>query len=155
MEANQPADVTLTLPADFAKTLQYEAGKQKLVQAATSVNLIAALSGDGYAIVPADPQTLPLQQGQATVFHWKVTPTGAGRGALPASVKAASTTDGPTLDLGSKSSGSASTTGRVVGIGLLALIALVLLGWAAQRRRPLASGATRPRATHTNGAPSS
>ena len=31
------------------------------------------------------------------------------------------------------------------------LIALVLLGWAAQRRRPKLSGAAKPRATHTNG----
>ena len=153
MEANQAADVTLTLPADFAQTVQSEAAKQGLASAMATVNLIGALSGDGYTIVPSDPQTLPLKQGQATVFHWKVTPTGAGRSPLTASLKAAAAGDNHTLDLGSKSTGSGSATGRVVGIGLLALIALVLLGWAAQRRRPAAKGATKPRSTHTNGAP--
>ena len=39
----------------------------------------------------------------------------------------------------------------MIGIGLLALIALVVLGWAAQRRRPKATGASKPRTTHTNG----
>ena len=154
MEANQPADVTLTVPADFDQTVQSEAGKVGLATAMATVNLVGVLSGDGYTIVPADPQTLPLAQGQATVFHWKVTPTGAGRGALTAAVKATAAGDNHTLDLGSKSTGSGAATGRVVGIGLLALIALVLLGWAAQRRRPnLAKGATKPRTTHTNGTP--
>ena len=153
MEANQAADVSLTLPADFAQTVQSEAAKQGLASSMATVNLIGMLSGDGYTIVPSDRQTLPLAQGQATVFRWKVTPTGAGRSPLTASVKAVAAGDTHTLDLGSKSTAAGSATGRVIGIGLLALIALILLGWAAQRRRPAARGATKPRATHTNGTP--
>jgi hypothetical protein len=153
MEANQSYDVTLTLPSDFAQTVQSEAGKQGLASELASLNLTATLGGDGYTVTPVDPQTLPLAQNQPTVFRWKVTPTGAGRGALTASVKAAAPGGNHTLDLGSKATGSPAGAGRVVGIGLLALVALGLLGWAAQRRRPSGpSGASKPRANHTNGA---
>jgi hypothetical protein len=152
MEANQAADVTLTVPGDFAQTFQSEAGKEGLASALASVNLTATLSGDGYTIVPADPQTLPMTQGQATVFHWKATPTGAGHGPLTAAVKATAPGDNHTVDLGSKSTGTGSASGRVLGIGILAVVALALLGWAAQRRRPAKpTGAVKPRASHTNG----
>jgi hypothetical protein len=39
-------------------------------------------------------------------------------------------------------------TGRVVGVGLLVLIALILLAWAAQRKRPEPVGAAKPRVNH-------
>ena len=150
MQANQPSTVTLTLPADFAQTVRNEAAKQNLPAAATSMNLTAGLTGDGYTIVPDEPQNLPLVQDGATVFQWKVTPTGDSRSPLKASVHAQAAGDSHTLALGDKSTGSGSATGRVIGIGLLALIALVLLGWAAQRRRPAATGATRPRSQSQN-----
>ncbi len=151
MEANQPATVTLTLPAEFAQMARAEAAKENLTAAVMTMNLIGVLSGDGYTIVPAEAQSLPLTLDTPTVFQWKVTPTGAARAALKASVRAEAVGDGHSLALGDKSTGSGSATGRVVGFGLLALIALVLLGWAAQRRRPVAAGATKPRASHTNG----
>ena len=150
MEANQTSTVTLTVPADFAQTVRNEAARQGLSAQAATVNLMASLSGDGYTIVPGEAQTQPLTLNAPTAFTWKVTPTGAGRGALKASVRAA-VGEGHDLTLGDKTMGSGGTTGRVVGIGLLALIALVLLGWAAQRRRPKMTGASRPRSTHTNG----
>jgi hypothetical protein len=151
MEVNQGYDVTLTLPADFAQTVQSEAGKQGLASELSSLNLTATLSGDGYTVVPADPQTLPLAQGQATVFRWKVTPTAASRGALSATVKAAAPGANHALDLGAKATGASAGAGRLLGIGLLAVVALGLLGWAAQRRRPSGpSGASKPRANHTN-----
>ena len=150
MEPNQASTVTLTLPADFAQTVRTEAAKQNLSEQAATVNLMASLSGDGYTIVPGEAQTQPLTLNAPTTFDWKVTPTGAGRGALKASVRAA-VGEGHDLTLGDKTTGSGAATGRVVGIGLLALIALVLLGWAAQRRRPKMTGASKPRSTHTNG----
>ena len=150
MEPNQASTVTLTVPADFAQTVRNEAARQGLSAQAATVSLMASLSGDGYTIVPGEAQTQPLTLNTPTAFSWKVTPTGAGRGALKASARAA-VGEGHDLTLGDKTTGSGGTTGRVVGIGLLALIALVLLGWAAQRRRPKMTGASRPRSTHTNG----
>ncbi len=150
MEPNQASTVTLTIPADFAQTLRAEAAKQNLSEQAATVNLMASLSGDGYMIVPGEAQSQPLTLNAPTTFDWKVTPTGAGRGALKASVRAA-VGEGHDLTLGDKTTGAGNATGRVVGIGLLALIALVLLGWAAQRRRPKMTGASKPRTTHTNG----
>jgi hypothetical protein len=150
MEPNQQSTVTLTLPADFAQTVRTEAAKQNLSEQAATVNLMASLSGDGYTIVPGEAQSQPLTLNTPTTFDWKVTPTGAGRGALKASVRAA-VGEGHDLTLGDKTTGSGAATGRVVGIGLLALIALVLLGWAAQRRRPKPIGASKPRTNHTNG----
>ena len=150
MEPNQASTVTLTVPADFAQTVRNEAASLGLSAQAATMNLMASLSGDGYTIVPGEAQTQPLTLNAPTAFSWKVTPTGAARGALKASVRAA-VGEGHDLTLGDKTTGSGGTTGRVVGIGLLALIALVLLGWAAQRRRPKMTGASRPRSTHTNG----
>ena len=150
MEPNQASNVTLTIPADFAQTVRTEAAKQSLAEQAATVNLMASLSGDGYTIVPGEAQSQPLTLNAPTTFTWKVTPTGAGRGALKASARAA-VGEGHDLALGDKTTNSGAGTGRVVGIGLLALIALVLLGWAAQRRRPKAAGAAKPRTTHTNG----
>ncbi len=150
MEPNQASVVTLTIPADFAQTVRAEAAKQNLAEQAATVNLMASLAGDGYMIVPGEAQSQPLTLNAPTTFTWKVTPTGAGRGALKASVRAA-VGEGHDLTLGDKTTGAGGATGRVVGIGLLALIALVLLGWAAQRRRPKVSGASKPRTTHTNG----
>ncbi len=150
MEPGQASTVTLTVPSDFAQTVRTEAAKQSLSEQAATVNLMASLSGDGYTIVPGEAQSQPLTLNAPTTFNWKVTPTGAGRGALKASARAA-VGEGHDLTLGDKTTGSGATTGRVVGIGLLALIALVLLGWAAQRRRPKMTGAAKPRTTHTNG----
>ncbi len=149
-DVGQTALVSLTLPADFAQTVRTEAAKQNLSQQAMTMNLTAGLSGEGYTIVPAEAQTLPLAMDAPTSFTWRVTPNGASRGALKASVRAVMG-DGHEVVLGDKTAGSGSATGRIVGIGLLALIALVLLGWAAQRRRPVLTGATKPRASHTNG----
>ena len=153
MEANQPVVVTLTLPPGFAQSVQAEADKDGVSQAAGSMNLIATLSGEGVAIVPNDPQSQPLAHDTATLFEWKVTPTGAPRGPLQASVKAQQAGDSHSLDLGAKSTDSGAATGRFVGFGLLALIALGLLGWAAQRRQPKTRAGMKPRATHTNGTP--
>ena len=119
MEPNQPVPVTLTVPADFAQTVRSEAAKQNLSEQAATVNLMASLSGDGYTIVPGEAQSQPLTLNAPTTFTWKVTPTGAGRGALKASVRAA-VGEGHDLTLGDKTTGSGSATGRVVGIGLLA-----------------------------------
>ncbi len=151
MEVNQPVVVTLTLPATFAASAQAEAAKDGLSQAALSMNLIATLSGDGFTIVPNDPQSQPMARDTVTLFEWKVTPTSASRGQLQVSVKAQAAGDSHTLDLGQKSTRSGAAVGRIIGFGLLAVIALGLLGWAAQRRRPKVMSGSKPRATHTNG----
>ena len=151
LDVGQTGVVSLTLPATFGQTVQDDAAKQGLVQAMASVNLIATLTADGYTVVPSEPQTLPLTVGQPTTFQWKVTPTGMDRSAFKASVRAQAAADNHTLTLGDKSSGAAHL-GRWIGLGLLAIVALALLGWAARRRRPAVSSGAKPRATHQNGA---
>ena len=153
LNAGETGIVSLTLPADFAQNANAEATKDGLGQAASSLNVMASLSGDGYTIVPADAQSLPLAVNTPTVFQWKVTPTGASRGALKVSAKAQAPGDSHVLDLGGKTSGSGMGAGKLVGLGLLAVIVVAVLGWFAQRRRPRPTGAARPRSTHTNGSP--
>jgi len=152
----QTTDVTLTVPGDFGQTLRTEAAKQNLSDQAASANLEATLAGDGYSVVPAETQALPLTLGAATVFHWKVTPQttqGASPGPLHADVHVNLLGSNRSLTLGSIKSGGGGA-GRVFGIGLLVLIAAVLIGWVMQsRRRPKATGATRPRSTHQNSDP--
>jgi hypothetical protein len=151
-EPGQAADVTLNVPSDFAQTVRQEAAKQDLGDQTASVNLTSALSGAGYLVTPAEPQSQPLTLGEQTVFHWKVTAQPGAKGPLQASLNADILSDGQSLPLGPvKVAGAEHWTGRVVGVGLLVLIALILLAWAAQRKRPVATGASKPRANHTNG----
>ena len=152
LDVGQTGVVTLTLPATFGQTVQDDAAKQGLAPALASVNLIATLAADGYTIVPSEPQTLPLTVGQPTTFQWKVTPTGLDRSAFKVSVRAQAAADNHTLALGDKSSGGAHV-GRWIGLGLLAIVALALLGWAARRRRPTVTSGAKPRTTHQNGTP--
>jgi hypothetical protein len=86
------------------------------------------------------------------VFHWKVTPQGATQGVLHADVRANLLGANRSLTLGSVKSGNGAL-GRVFGVGLLVLIALVLIGWVMRSRRPAASGATKPRANHNSNPP--
>lgn len=152
-EPGQATPVSLTLPADFAQAVQTDAAQQGLADAAASVNMTSTLSGDGYTVVPAEPQSQPLALNQPTVFHWKVTPT-ANRtaGALQATLSADLLSEGRSLPLGTLKAGNAAKAGgRIVGIGLLAVIAAVVLVWALNRRRPTPTGASRPRANHESG----
>src|SRR5579875_934498 len=50
--ANQPRDVSLTIPAAFADTVRSEAKKDNLADAAASVRLNANLAGDGFLVTP-------------------------------------------------------------------------------------------------------
>ena len=115
--------------------------------------ITAALTGQGFAVTPEGPQSAPLLAGQPIVFRWSVTPQAGAHGPLQAEINADLLTDGRTLPLGTIKSlaGVGRATGRVVGVGLLVLIALALLGWAARRRRPTPAGATRPRNNHMSG----
>lgn len=151
-EANQTTEVSLVLPADFAGKVKDEAARAKLPDPTGSVNVSATLSGDGYVVRPAEPQALPLAAGQPTVFRWQVTPQPNAKGPLQAELSADFLNVGRTVPLGTVRSlaGVGRLTGRAVGVGLLALIAIILLGWAAQRRRPQAAGAIRPRSTHSS-----
>jgi hypothetical protein len=145
-EPGQAADVTLNVPSDFAQTLRQEAARQDLSDQTASVNLTSTLAGDGYTVTPAEPQSQPLTLGAQTVFHWKVTAQPNAKGPLQASLNADILSDGQTLALGPVKLAAANRwTGRVVGVGLLVLIALILLGWAAQRKRPATSGGAKPR----------
>ena len=154
MDANQAATVTLTLPADFAQAAQSEAAKDGAPQAATSMNVIAALTGDGYTITPVDAQSLPLTLNTPTVFQWRVTPTGGARNPLKVSAKAQGAGDSHTLDLGSKTSRSDAGTGRLIGLGLLVIIIFGgIIAWFTRSPRRKGPIASKPRATHTNGTP--
>ncbi len=147
---NQTSDVSLTLPAGFAQVFRNDAAAQKLGDAAKWANLTAALSGEGFTITPQEPQAQPIAIGLPIVFRWKVTPQADARGPIQADISAELLSQGHSLPLGSIKSlaGVSRLSGRVLGVGLLLLIALVLLAWAARRRRPVPNGATRPRANH-------
>jgi hypothetical protein len=150
IQPGQSADVTLTIPGDFAQTLRTEAASQNLSDQATSANLEATLSGDGYTIVPNETQALPLTLGAPTVFHWKVTPQGATQGALHADLRANLLAANHVLNLGTIKAHS-GLFGRVIGVGLLVVIALVLLGWVTRSRRPTPSSGAKPRPNHQSG----
>lgn len=151
-DANQTTEVSLVLPADFAATVKDEAARRQLPDPTGAVNVTAVLSGDGYVVKPAEPQAQPLGVGQQNVFRWQVTPQPGAKGPLQAEIGADFLNAGRSVPLGSVKSlaGVGRLTGRAVGVGLLALIAIILLGWAAQRRRPDAAGATRPRSNHSS-----
>lgn len=138
--ANQPADVTLTIPAGFADTLRSEAAKNGLTDAAASVNMTAVLSGDGFSVTPDETLSLPLTVGQPTEFKWTVTALPGAKGPLHADVGADLLGGGSdTLALGSvqKQAGlGIKFTPRVLGAGLLVLIAILLVAWLARGRGP-------------------
>jgi hypothetical protein len=152
IQPGQTADVTLTVSSDFAQTLRTEAASQNLSDQATSANLEATLAGDGYTIVPNETQALPLTLGAPTVFHWKVTPQGAAQGPLHADLRANLLAANHVLSLGTIKTHS-GMAGRVIGVGLLVLIALVLLGWVTRSRRPSPSSGAKPRPNHQTGGP--
>jgi uncharacterized iron-regulated membrane protein len=142
--ANQPADVTLTVPAGFADTLRTEAQKNGLSDAAASVNLTAVLSGDGFSVTPDETQSQPLTVGQETTFRWTVTAQPGAKGPLHADVGADLLGGGSdTLALGSvqKAAGlGVKLTPRVVGAAILVLILALVVVWLARGR----GGPSRP-----------
>ena len=132
LKAGQPAEVTLTLPADFASVVRDEAGKQKLADAAASVNMTALLAGDGYAVAPDETQSQPLTIGQPTEFHWTVTAQPGAHGPLHADVGADLLGGGDSaLQLGSvsPSGGGLHISPRVWGVALLVLLAAIVIAW--------------------------
>lgn len=147
--ANQPAEVTLTVPAEFAQTLRDEAAKNDLADAATSVNLTAVLSGDGFAVTPDSTQSRPLVEGQPTEFQWTVTAQQGGAGPLHAELGADLLGAGSdTLSLGSVQSGGGLQLpkfgARAWGFAILALIAAVVIGLLSRGRgSPSRSAAAR------------
>ncbi len=136
--ANQPTDVSMTIPAAFADTVKDEAGKQKLADAASSVNMTAILSGDGFAVTPDETQSQPLTAGQPTEFHWTVTAMQGAKGPLHADVGAdllGAGSDALSLGTVQKKQGfNMQLTPRVLGAALLALIAVLVVAWLARGR---------------------
>ena len=136
--ANRPADVSLSLPADFAETVRSEAGKVGLADAAASANVTALLSGDGYAITPDETQSQPLTVGQPTEFHWTVTAQPDAKGPLRADVGADLLGGGSeTLSLGTVVKSGATgfqLTPRAIGAIILALIVILVLAWLGRGR---------------------
>jgi hypothetical protein len=145
--ANQPADVSLTIPAAFADTLRAEAQKDGLSDAAASVNMTAILSGDGFAVTPDDTQSAPLTVGQPTEMHWTVTAQPGAKGPLHADIGADLLGGGSDkLSLGSvqKAAGmGVKLTPKVIGATLLVLIAALVVAWLARGRGPTRPAAAR------------
>ncbi|MEW6595963.1 MAG: hypothetical protein AB1429_00525 [Pseudomonadota bacterium] len=143
---NQDADVSLVLPANFAEIVRKEAGKQGLSDAAASVNLNAVLSGDGFAVHPEEPASLPLKVGQPTEFHWTVSAQPGAKG-LHADLGAELAGAGAEkISLGAiqRSAGGLKLTTRVLAIALLVLIAALVVAWLARgRSSPSRSAAAR------------
>jgi len=136
-QADQTADVTLTLPATFAQEAHDEAAKAGITDAAASVNIEAHLTGAGFTIGPDQPQAQPLLLGQPTVFHWKVTPTSQAVGSVKADLSAELQTVGRTLPLGSVQSqagvNGVHLSGRLLGVALLILVLVVVAAWIVSR----------------------
>jgi hypothetical protein len=145
--ANQPADVSLTLPAGFGDTVKSESQKDGLGDAAASVNMTALLSGDGFSVTPDDTQSAPLTIGQPTEFKWTVTAQPGAKGPLHADVGADLLGGGSDkLALGSvqKAAGMGiKLTPRVIGASLLVLIAALVVAWLARGRGPTRSATAR------------
>ena len=145
--ANQPADVTLTIPAGFGDTLKGAAQKDGLGDAAASVNMTALLSGDGFSVTPDDTQSVPLAIGQPTKFVWTVTAQTGAKGPLHADLGADLLGGGSDkLSLGSvqKSAGMGiKLTPKVIGASLLVLIAALVVAWLARGRGPTRSATAR------------
>jgi hypothetical protein len=148
--ANQPADVSLTLPAAFADTMRKEAEKQGLSDAAASVNMTAVLAGADFSITPDDTQSQPLTVGQPTEFHWTVTAQPNAKGPLHADVGADLLGAGSdTLSLGTvqKNAGmQLKLTPQMLGGGILALLVILVLGWLARGRNTPSRSASARRA---------
>lgn len=149
--AGQPADVSVTIPAEFADTLASEAQKHGLADVASSVNLTALLSGDGFSVTPMDMQWRPLTPGQPTEFHWQVTAMNGAKGPLHADLGADMMGAGTeSLSLGSLKVGAANgmkITPRVLGASLLVLIAAIVVAWLARGRGGPPAATTRRPAT--------
>lgn len=143
---NQDADVSLVLPANFAEIVRKEAAKQGLTDAAASVNLNAVLSGDGFAVHPEEPASLPLKVGQPTEFHWTVSAQPGAKG-LHADLGADLAGAGAEkISLGAiqRSAGGLKLTTRVLAVALLVLIAALVVAWLARgRSSPSRSAAAR------------
>jgi hypothetical protein len=82
------ASVTLALPTDLGQVLHDAAAKLGLVHAARHTQVSATLSGQGYMVTPAGPQTQALEAGRAPVFNWQVQPLAPPRSPLKADVTA-------------------------------------------------------------------
>ena len=137
--ANQPTDVSLTLPAGFGDTMKSEAQKDGLADAAASVSMTALLSGDGFAVTPNDTQSAPLTLGQPTQFHWTVTANPSAKGPLHADV-GADLLGGGSEKLALGSVRAASDTGaklapHFIGVALLVLLAVLVVAWLVRERR--------------------
>jgi hypothetical protein len=133
---NEPADVTLTAPSGFVDEVRTQAQTQGLGEAASSASLTAVLTGDGYTVLPAGPETGLLMSGQATKLHWTATAKPGARGPLKASVSLNLLGGGSnTVTLGSLVLAPAKAltpTLRAVGVGLLVLIGLLVIAWLAR-----------------------
>lgn len=146
--AGAPAEVTLEIPAEFSDVVMAEAEKSGLSDVAGSVNLTSVLSGDGFSVTPAEMAAQPLTPGQPTRFTWQVTAMRGAKGPLHADMGADLAGAGAeSLDLGSLkvADGLGGLSPRILGAGLLVLIAALVVGWLAKGRK--APPAKRPEAS--------
>lgn len=130
LKTGAPGDVSLSVPADFADNLRDEAKRTGFADAAASAALAAKLSGDGYAVSPAEAQSQPLVSGKPTDFRWTVTKMDAARGPLQAEVGADFLGGGKQhLDFGAIAAAKAPTgfklSPRALGVGLLLLVVIL------------------------------
>jgi hypothetical protein len=145
--ANQPADVSLTIPAGFADAVRIAAQKVSLSDAAATVNVAVVLSGADFSVTPDETQSQPLTVGQPTVFRWTVTAQPGAKGPLHADISADLLGSGSdTLALGSvqKQAGlGVKATPRIIGAAILFLILALAVVWLARGRGPARSATAR------------
>jgi hypothetical protein len=131
----QTETVSLTLPAGLAQGLAEEAQRADLRRLASEARIRATLTGEGWRIVPSEPQTATVRSGEQTTFTWQAT---AQPGARPLSVDLAAELAGgrgpvETLALGTQQQvleGAQNRAGgglspRAIAAGVLLLLALL------------------------------
>ena len=84
--AGKPGVVTLTLPLGLSDQLASEAAKLNLTRDALAVDIHAALTGQGYTIVPNGEQSARLKPGESATFNWQVSQGPGATGPLKALV---------------------------------------------------------------------
>lgn len=121
----------LVLSPGFTDAVRKAAVENGLTDADAPITATAGLSADNYTSQSPLTQVQPLKAGQATEFHWALTPRAGSTDPLKANL-CVTVASGPELICGGAVQANAPVTdnnGRIFGLGLLLLIGGVVVGW--------------------------
>ena len=151
-DPGQPGQATLTLPASFGAALRKALAASGLADAGAPVNITATLAAPGLRVEPDGAQSVSLQAGQPTEFHWIVTPAAGAH--PPASraqahaevcVEAPAGTEPICIGQVAPSGPGLKLNSQLLGVILLVVIVSLVIAWLARNRRapPSRSAAAR------------